>query len=192
MKRLALGLGLALSATGVLAQDTDRDAGLAAWADIYAVASHPRCTNCHVGAAGRPGWAGLGYGPDRLHAMNIIAGESRIGAESVPCRTCHIGAAGANDRPHAAPQIDDAWRLPPVELAWRGKSSAEVCRQLRNPDTNDGFDMAALSDHLAQSAFVNWGFTPGGGRDAAPGTLAQLLENLDIWVAAGTPCDNAG
>lgn len=181
-----LALLLACAAPPVAAQTQEE--GRAAWDRIYAVASHPRCTNCHVGDSGRPGWDGLGYGAQRLHGMNIVADESRIGAESIPCRACHISAAGDNAVPHAAPQIDDAWRLPPVELAWRGKSSTEVCTQLRNPDTNDGFDMAGLVEHVRTSAFVRYGFAPGAGRRAAPGSVADLARDLEIWSAAGTPC----
>lgn len=120
--------------------------------------------------------------------MNIVADESRIGAQTVPCRVCHIGAAGANDVPHAAPQIEDAWRLPPPELAWRGKSSAEVCTQLRNPETNDGFDAAGLVAHVRTSAFVSYGFNPGAGRLPAPGSVDALARDLQVWGDAGMPC----
>ena len=183
MKRLAIALAL-IAPTGVQAQE----AGTAAWDRIYAVASHPRCTNCHVGESGRPAWDDLGYAKDRVHGMNIVAGESRIGAESIPCRVCHISGEGANDVPHSAPQIDEAWRLPPVEMAWRGKSSVEVCNQLRDPEANDGFDMAELAEHVRTSAFVNYGFKPGAGRIPAPGTAEELAQHLEVWAAAGTPC----
>lgn len=159
-------------------------AGAAAWERIYAVASHPRCTNCHVGEGGRPAWDNLGYGAPRLHGMNITAGESRIGAETIPCRVCHISAAGANDVPHAAPQIDDAWRLPPAALAWRGKSSAEICESLRAQVD----DIARLVAHVQISAFVSYGFGPGAGRDAAPGSAQALAQDLQIWAAGGAPC----
>ena len=172
----------------VLAPLSAQADGLAAWDRIYAVASHPRCTNCHVGDSGRPAWDGLGYGAARLHGMNIVAGESRIGAETIPCRVCHIGAAGPNAVPHAAPQIDEAWRLPPVELAWLGKSSGDVCGQLRNPDANDGFDLAGLVEHVQQSAFVRYGFNPGAGRVPAPGSVDDLARDLQLWAAAGSPC----
>lgn len=180
---------LAVGSLPAVAFAQDADAGAAAWARIYDVASHPRCTNCHVGASGRPAWDGLGYGEERLHGMNIVSGDSRIGAESIPCRACHIGAAGPNDVPHAAPQLDDAWRLPPVELAWRGKSSAEVCVQLRDPETNDGFDLAGLVDHVRTSAFVSYGFDPGAGRNPAPGSTETLAQDLQSWAAAGMPCE---
>ena len=161
--------------------------GAAAWERVFAVVSHPRCTNCHVGDSGRPGWDGLGYGI-RLHGMNIVSGESRIGAETIPCRVCHISAEGANDVPHAAPQVAEAWRLPPVALEWRGKTSAEICTALRDPDLNDGIEMAELVEHATTSAFVNYGFKPGAGRSAAPGSPEDLERDLAIWVAAGTPC----
>ncbi len=32
--------------------------GLDSWAKFYEVASHPRCSNCHVGADNRPMWSG--------------------------------------------------------------------------------------------------------------------------------------
>jgi hypothetical protein len=167
-----------------------QDAGAEAWERIFAVTSHPRCTNCHVGDGGRPAWDGLGYRRNRLHGMNVAAGESRVGAESVPCRTCHIGAAGPNDVPHAAPQLDDAWRLPPTSLAWRGKTSAEVCVQLRDPDTNDGFDVVALAEHVRTSEFVRYGFEPGGGRTPAPSSANALAKDFLIWGAAGMPCES--
>ncbi len=182
---------LAFAALGSAANAQDMTAGATAWSKIYAVASHPRCTNCHVGSSGRPAWDDLGFGPKRLHGMNITADDSRIGALSVPCRTCHIGAAGKNDLPHAAPQVDDAWRLPPVELAWRGKTSAEVCQQFRNPETNDGFDVVQLVEHVRTSVFVSYGFTPGAGRNPAPGSVEELAIHLEEWGAAGMPCEGS-
>jgi hypothetical protein len=187
-----LTLCAALLAAPAAAQETPREAtreeGLAAWERIFTVTSHPRCTNCHVGDSGQPMWDGLGYKPNAVHGMNVQAGESRIGAESITCDACHVTSAAANTVPHAPPHIDDAWRLPPVELEWLGKTSAEVCAQLRNPDTNDGHDIASLVDHLRNSAFVNWGFTPGAGRSVPEGSLDALIHDVTLWGAAGTPC----
>ncbi|SDF56579.1 hypothetical protein [Sulfitobacter delicatus] len=187
-----LTLCAALLAAPAAAQETPQNAtreeGLAAWERIFTVTSHPRCTNCHVGDSGQPMWEGLGYKPDAVHGMNVQAGESRIGAESITCDACHVTSAAANTVPHAPPHIDDAWRLPPVELDWLGKTSAEVCAQLRDPDTNDGHDIASLVDHLRNSAFVAWGFTPGAGRSAPEGSLDALVHDVNLWGAAGTPC----
>ena len=183
----------ALLAAPAVAQDAAQEAvtraeGLAAWERIFTVTSHPRCTNCHVGDTGQPMWEGLGYKPDAVHGMNVQAGESRIGAESITCDACHVTSAAANTVPHAPPHIDDQWRLPPVELEWLGKTSPEVCAQLRDPDTNDGHDIASLVDHLRNSAFVNWGFMPGAGRSKPEGSLDALIHDVTLWGAAGTPC----
>jgi hypothetical protein len=167
------------------AQEAD---GLAAWDRVYAVASHPRCTNCHVGPQDAPMWEGLDYGDGARHGMNVRADDSRIGAESVPCRTCHVTSGRANDRPHAAPHIDEPWRLPPVELAWLGAGSAELCRQMRDPETNDGHDLQSMVDHIRSSAFIAWGFAPGGGREPVPGSVEALAADVLAWGRAGMPC----
>ena len=62
-----------------------RQEGLEAWARIYEVVSHPRCSNCHAGPDNRPMWSGPSYGKARFHGMNVNAGESRIGAEAIAC-----------------------------------------------------------------------------------------------------------
>lgn len=185
----AAGLLALLLAGMASAQEVTRQEGLAAWERIYAVASHPRCTNCHVGPQEEPMWNGLGYGTDIVHGMGVKAGESRIGSESMPCRTCHISAVGRETPAQAPAQIDDAWRLPPVVSGWLGVESAALCAQLRDPERNDGFDIAGLAEHLIQSPFVAWGFAPGGGRSAPPGSPAEMARDVEIWGAAGAPCE---
>lgn len=180
---------LLIAGTGVSAQTVTREEGMAAWERIYAAASHPRCTNCHVGAQGKPMWQGLTYGENAVHGMGVVADESRIGAESMPCRTCHITAAGRDVASPSAPQIDDAWRLPPVELDWLGKDSATLCAMLRDPDRNDGHDIAGLVEHLETSPFVAWGFAPGPGRSKPEGSAAEMARDVALWGAAGSPCD---
>jgi hypothetical protein len=127
MTRLILA-ALALAATPALAEvditppaaATEAE-GLEAWARIYEVASHPRCSNCHTGASDRPMWSGPSYGKTRVHGMNIRAGESRIGAEYIPCQTCHTTKSedwdNANAMPHTAPRVAMFWQLAPVETA---------------------------------------------------------------------------
>ncbi|WP_138923913.1 hypothetical protein [Sulfitobacter sp. BSw21498] len=187
-----IGFVLSMASAAVAQDASDRAAALAAWDDIHAVVTHPRCTNCHVGPSGLPLWEGLErgetLGKELVHGMNVRADDSRIGAETMPCRTCHISAASANSVPHAPPMIADAWRLPPIEMTWKGKTSAEICVQLRDPDRNGAFTPEELSDHVGTSAFVAWGFDPGAGRVAAPGSIPEMQEALAIWVAGGTPC----
>ena len=186
----ALAFGLSVVAVAAAAQQPDHVAldGLAAWDRIEPVVTHPRCTNCHVGEDGRPGWGGLGKGRGALHGMNIVAGASRIGAETLPCRTCHLSRAPVLQRPHAPPAVNDAWRLPPAALGWRGLSGSALCRKLRDPARTDGWDAAALAAHVRISAFVAWSFAPGPGRTVPPGGVTSLAQDILEWGRAGAPC----
>lgn len=168
------------------------EAGLAAWERIHAVASHPRCANCHVDEAGIPMWTGPSFADPGPHGMNIAAGESRIGAETLPCASCHVTSTLPNDRPHAAPRTGLDWQLAPVEFTWFGRTSEEICAQMRDPDRNGGRDGAALVEHILHDAevmgFIVWGFEPGPGREPAPGSLQQHLDDMVTWTTAGLPC----
>ncbi len=159
--------------------------GLEAWNRIYEVTSHPRCANCHVGEEGRPMWSGPGYGETRPHGMNIKAGESRIGIETIPCSACHT----ASNTPvaHGAPG-NHVWHLPPAEMEWFGKTSAEICAQLRDPARNGDRDFIKLAEHVAHDALVHWGWQPGIGREPAPYSVQQHLDDILIWGVAGQPC----
>ena len=186
---IRLALVFVLLPMAALAQNPSVERGLTAWDRIYEVVSHPRCANCHVGPSDRPMWSGQSYGETKPHGMNVRAGESRIGSESVPCRTCHVrNQTGGNDVPHAAPQVDDAWRLAPVEAHWLGQSSDFICAQLRDMDRNGGRSVADLVDHLGHDVILHWAWKPGGGRDPAPYDLEAHISDLTIWGAAGQPC----
>lgn len=166
--------------------------GLAAWSRVYEVASHPRCSNCHVGASNRPMWSGPAYGRTRPHGMNIDAGESRIGAETVLCSTCHTTKDtdwdNANATPHAAPRVAMDWRLAPVEAEWFGKSTEEVCAQLRDPERNSGRTYLDLAEHLDHDLILHWAWSPGGGREPAPYSLQEHVNDVLAWGVAGQPC----
>ena len=201
MRELVFLTAMAVAGTGLAAGETvaikpplpetvSREDGLSAWARIYEVTSHPRCANCHVGASDRPMWSGPSYGKTRPHGMNISAGESRIGVEFIPCATCHVTASGPVDNatPHAAPKVTADWQLAPVEADWFGKSSREICIQLRDPDRNGGRDMIDLASHLDHDVILHWAWSPGGGREPAPYSLQEHVKDILIWGVAGFPC----
>lgn len=169
-----------------------KEDGLAAWDRIYEVTSHPRCSNCHVGADNRPMWSGPTYGAPRPHGMNINAGDSRIGAEYLLCSTCHAYREDVNDMPHAAPQVAMNWRLAPVEAEWFGKSSTDICNQLRDPDRNGGRDYLDLASHLDHDLILHWAWNPGGGREPAPYSLQEHVNDVLAWGVAGYPCADEG
>lgn len=167
--------------------------GLAAWERIFGVTQHPRCANCHTDEANVPMWSGPSFGQKaQPHGMNVNAGESRIGAEFLPCRTCHATSARPNLEPHAAPHAGIDWQLAPVEFVWFGVSESALCNQLRDPERNGGRDGAGLVEHILHDVslhgFIAWGFDPGGDREAAPGSLQEHLDDMALWAASGLPC----
>jgi len=169
-----------------------KEAGLEAWSRIYEVASHPRCANCHTGPSDRPMWSGPSYGKTRVHGMNIQAGQSRIGAETILCQTCHTTKSedwsNANETEHAAPRVAMSWRLAPVEAHWFGRTSEQVCEQLRNPETNGNRDMLQIAEHLNHDLILHWAWAPGGGREPAPYSLQEHVNDILAWGVAQMPC----
>ena len=166
------------------------EAGLAAWDRVYEVTSHPRCANCHVGPSPQPMWSGPSYGKTRPHGMNVLAGESRMGAETILCSTCHAYREGGNDAPHMAPQVAMNWQLAPIEADWFGKRSTPVCNQLRDPERNGGRTLIELAEHLDHDLILHWAWSPGGGREPAPYSLQEHVDDLLEWGVAGFPCAN--
>lgn len=171
--------------------------GLAAFARVFDVVAHPRCANCHVGGDNIPMWFGGGDGPARPHGMNVQAGDSRIGVETILCSTCHRTrpddlVQAPQTTPHLPPVTGLDWQLAPVEFEWFGKSIVEICAQLSDPARNGGRDAMGLARHLVEDAghmgFVLWGWNPGAQRDPAPYSLQAHVNDILIWGAAGQPC----
>lgn len=166
--------------------------GLRAFARIYEVVIHPRCANCHTGPDNIPMWYGGAKGPARPHGMNINAGDSRIGAETLVCSTCHRTSENLRSEPNAPPHAALDWQLAPVEFEWFDKSAAEICAQLSDPDRTGGRDWMGLAEHLVDDAghrgFVLWGWNPGGDREPAPYSLQAHVDDVLTWGVAGQPC----
>ena len=169
-----------------------QEQGLAAWSRIFEVTSHPRCANCHTGPSDRPMWSGPSYGKTRVHGMNIQAGNSRIGAETILCSTCHTNKSedwdNANNTPHAAPRVAMSWLLAPVDAHWFGRTTQQICEQLRNPDTNGNRDTLKIAEHLNHDLILHWAWAPGGNREPAPYSLQEHVNDILAWGVAGTPC----
>ncbi|MEM7522330.1 MAG: hypothetical protein AAF360_00915 [Pseudomonadota bacterium] len=160
--------------------------GLEAWARIFEVASHPRCANCHVGLSDRPMWSGPSYGEARPHGMNIRAGASRIGYETLLCSACH-GRTNAVV-PHGPPGVGASWRLAPVDADWFGQPTDVICEQLRDPDFNGDRTYLELAGHLGHDVILRWAWDPGPGREPAPRTLQDHVDDILSWGVAGMPC----
>jgi hypothetical protein len=159
--------------------------GLEAFETVRAVLQHPRCQNCHI-----PGDAPLQFDEGRAHAQNVVRGSGGLGAAGYPCATCHLTAnPPAAWGPHMPPGAPN-WRLPPPgrKMVFIGLSSAELCRQLKDPRQNGGRDLAALKRHVSEDKLVLWGWSPGVGRAPVSVSHEEFVAKFSTWAAAGAPC----
>lgn len=164
----------------------DAAKGLPEWDKIYAVFSHPRCADCHV-ADDRPRWSGAHYGGVRVHAFNVQRGAdgSDFGNPGLRCNTCHFAS---NSKALHGPPGAENWRLAPAEMAWFGKSSAEICAQIKDPAHNGGRTLADVALHVRDDKLVAWGWAPGTDREPAPGSAESTYRAIESWMAVGAPC----
>jgi hypothetical protein len=143
------------------------------------VLQHPRCLNCHP-AGDRPS-----QGEDQHpHTPQVVRGLDDQGATALRCVTCH---QATNFAPAGVPG-HPLWHMAPREMAWQGKSLAQICEQIKDPRRNGGRTLTQIHEHLAQDTLVGWAWVPGGSREPAPGTQAQLGALIAAWIETGAAC----
>jgi hypothetical protein len=159
----------------------------ALFGEIAKVLTHPRCMNCHP--AGEHPLQGADH---HEHMPPAWRGEGGTGIAGLSCAACHteknftlVGSATYKSIPG-----HPRWGLAPLEMAWEGKSVSQICQQIKDPQRNGGRTLALLQDHLAHDDLVAWGWSPGEGREPAPGTQAQLGELAQAWIESGAACPN--
>lgn len=185
-------LALAMSTTGAalaandlaspesFAKITDESARSAAmFSELGKVLTSPRCVNCHP-AGDRPHQGDLG----RLHQPPVERGADGKGTATMRCSTCH---QAANFDPGRVPGHPE-WHLAPIEMAWQGKTVAEICQQIKDPARNGGRAVDALIDHIGKDTLVGWAWAPGFGRAPAPGTQEQAGALVKAWAESGAAC----
>lgn len=151
----------------------------AIFGEIGRVLTHPRCVNCHPpDDTPRQGDLGLRHDPP------VLRGPDDRGVVAMECTSCHQEKNAELARVPGAPH----WHLAPKEMAWLGRSVAQICAQLKDPSRNGGRDLAKIHDHMAHDALVGWGWAPGHGRTPAPGTQAELGALVEAWIATGAEC----
>lgn len=183
MKPLTVLLALALPVPAV-AQDALLAQGLTEWQKIFEVFSHPRCANCHTDDD-HPRWSGARYGQTRIHPFNVRRGPDGFGNPGLTCQTCHQDInAEILHGPPGAPR----WHLAPAEMVWFEKSSADICAQIKDPARNGGMSLDEVAVHVRDDALVAWGWTPGPGREPAPGSARETFAALERWAGLGAPC----
>lgn len=172
------------SAFADIADDTGRAGAL--FTEMGKVLQHPRCVNCHPSGA-RP----LQGDDSRPHEPRVTRGAAGMGEPGMLCVTCHqsenVQVAGDWAMPG-----HPSWHLAPASQGWAGRSLSEICEQVKDAARNGGMDLEQLVVHMREDALVGWGFSPGAGRERAPGTQASLGELTRAWVDAGAGCPSEG
>jgi hypothetical protein len=186
---LAAGLTMSMLTAYAIAQgrDTDKLAApesfastgdaaarsAALFVELGKVLTHPRCVNCHpVGDRPRQGNEG------RLHQPPVERGVDGRGLAAMRCDSCH---QQANFEPGRVPGHPE-WHLAPREMAWEGKTLAEICEQIKDPARNGGRKVEDLIQHIGTDTLVGWAWAPGFGRQPAPGTQKEAGALVQAWV----------
>lgn len=158
--------------------------GLAIYAEMGKVLSHPRCMNCHpVDNSPR-------QGPEmQLHQPPVVRqDESGMGAPGMRCSTCHQAENVAFLSAKGSIPGHEPWHLAPLSMGWIGKSLGEICQQLKDPTRNGNRSLADIHQHVAEDGLVGWGWHPGEGREPAPGSQQMFGQLTQAWIDAGAPC----
>jgi hypothetical protein len=159
---------------------------IASFETVRTVLQSPRCVNCH------PNGDQPTQGDDsHIHQQSVQRGSSGRGAVGLACSTCH-GKANPPDSygAHTPPGVSTEWRLPPPEhrMVFAGRSSRELCLQLKDRRQNGGLDMAGLTHHMADDPLTRWGWSPGYGRKPVPVSHDEFVRAFKAWAGAGAPC----
>ena len=159
---------------------TDRAArSRALFVEVSRVLFHPRCINCHPN--GDVPHQGMQLA---LHDPPVLRGPEDRGVPGMECASCHQDRNQLLTRVPGAPH----WHLAPIEMAWVGKSAREVCEQIKDRARNGGKSLAQIVEHNTHDKLVAWGWSPGAGREPAPGTQAQFGALTAAWVETGAEC----
>lgn len=169
-----------LAAPESFASITDTDKRSAAlFTELGKVLTSPRCMNCHP-ATDRPRQGDH----SRLHQPPVFRGVDGFGLEAMRCSICH---QGANFEPGRMPG-HPLWHLAPLEMGWEGKTLAEICSQIKDPERNGGRTPHDLIEHIGADTLVGWAWAPGFGREPAPGTQKEAGALVEAWVETGAAC----
>ena len=161
----------------------ERRRSIAYFTELGKVLKHPRCDNCHPDG-NRP----FQNDNSRPHQPPVERGADGLGLTSMRCPICHQKAnvnAGGIDVPG-----NPDWSLAPLEMAWKGKTLAEICNQIKDPRRNGNRTLADIVKHIGTNALVGWAWAPGFGRTPAPGTQAEAGALAKAWVETGAACPN--
>ncbi|WP_209015240.1 Isoquinoline 1-oxidoreductase subunit [Roseibium limicola] len=146
------------------------------------VIESPRCMNCHPKADSPTQREG------RPHTPPVTRGVGGMGAEGLQCSTCHGEENVTFTNGEGSIPGHPAWHLAPATMAWQGSSLKGICEQLRDPERNGDRSLDELVEHNSEDTLVGWAWTPGVGREPAPGTQELFGALTRAWVDSGAVC----
>jgi hypothetical protein len=140
---------------------------------------HSRCVNCHPSDdSPRQREA------REMHNPPVLRGADDQGIPGLRCTSCHQDTNLELARVPGAPK----WQLAPKAMAWMDRTPAAICAQVKDPARNGGRSLEQIVDHSAHDKIVAWGWSPGSGREPAPGTQVRFGALMAAWVATGAAC----
>ncbi len=141
------------------AASTTAASPVAAFETVRLVLQDPRCQNCHP-AADRP----LQGDDSRVHTMNVVRGPDGHGTPGAQCVNCH-GKANPPESygAHQPPGVSSDWHLPPpdMKMTFVGRSSRELCEQLKDPARNGNANAPRAAQAREQRPARALGLGPG-------------------------------
>jgi hypothetical protein len=184
---LTLSFGIVQSRARTSARpQTDQESAeksLRAFHEVASVLTSPRCLNCHV-----PDDGPLQGDDNHPHFMNVKRGADGKGSAALRCFACHQAENAAVL--HGPPGALD-WQLPPTKtpMAWKGLSTGELCRTLKDPEKNGNRSLQDLIVHM-DTSLVRWAWNPGLGRTLPPLSHDEFVSRLKEWIDTGAACPN--
>lgn len=157
------------------------DKSVLAFRAVASVLTSPRCLNCHTSADGP-----LQGDDNHPHAMNVKRGSDGKGSPALRCRACHQTENAKFE--HGPPGAAD-WQLPAAAtpMAWKGLSTGELCRTLKDPAKNGNRSLQDLIPHM-ETSLVRWAWNPGPGRTVPPLSHDDFVSRLKEWIDSGAAC----
>lgn len=140
---------------------------------------HPRCTNCHT-VSDRPRQGDR----SRPHQPPVVRGAKGFGIPSLRCASCHLNRNNPAARIPGGPN----WHMPPANMAFHGRTAAQICRSIKRVAVTRKLPLAALVAHSRKDHLVIWAWRPGKRRQPPPGTHKSFVDLMAAWVATGGHC----
>jgi hypothetical protein len=195
----------------------DKPDATTAFKYMHQVATHPRCINCH-GVVDKDGSFYPTVGDNRRpHPMNITVANNvvlfkdgeifkQVPGVVLSCASCHQHSNG--DKKGMPPgNIASAmpgfvWHMPQQNMIIpEGITANQLCNKWLDPAHNSShlaqrggkddlvtFKKEFHEHHATLDPLVAWSWSPGPGREKAPGQHQDFVRAVGVWIDAGAPC----